>query len=81
MVCSVSNYIMLRSNWVVCDLIGYCDRDNKIYALKVDSSEKMLCIFSYDLQTGVENLNEIDANLNSVNEFIEELDLDVYYKR
>ena len=81
MVCSVSNYIMLRGNWVVCDLIGYCDRDNKIYALKVDSSEKMLCIFSYDLQTGVENLNEIDANLNSVNEFIEELDLDVYYKR
>lgn len=81
MVCSVSNYIMLRGNWVVCDLIGYCDRDNKIYALKVDSNEKMLCIFSYDLQTGVESLNEIDANSNSVNEFIEKMDLDVYYKR
>lgn len=81
MVCSVSNYIVLRSNWVVCDLIGFCDKDNKIYALKIDSNERVLSIFSYNLLNGVEKLNEISATLNSINEFIEKLDLDVYYKR
>lgn len=81
MVCSVVNYIMIRCNWVVCDLIGFCDKDNKIYSLKIDSNERVLSIFSYNLLNGVEKLNEISATLNSINEFIEKLDLDVYYKR
>ena len=80
-VCSVASYIMVRNNWVVCDLIGFCDKDNKIYALKIDSSEGILNIFSYDLLNGVEKLNEISTTLNSINEFIEKMDLDVYYKR
>ena len=81
MVCSVANYIMIRCNWVVCDLIGFCDKDNKIYALKIDSNERVLSIFSYNLLNGFEKLNEISATLNAINEFIEKFDLDVYYKR
>lgn len=81
MVCSVVNYIMIRCNWVVCDLIGFCDKDNKIYALKIDSNERVLSIFSYNLLNGVEELNEISATINSINKFIEKMDLDVYYKR